>query len=133
MGLSLLLVIISAGSLITKGLRWGLDFTGGSQLQVSFNHTADIPLLRKQLMAAGFKDTLVQSYGTSRDVLISLASHQQTTQHDLSAQIIKALPGAQLKQIEYIGPQVRTRISHTRRARCFYRVIRYHDLYRAAF
>ena len=57
-------------------------------------------------MAAGFKDILVQSYGTSRDVLISLASHQQTTQHDLSAQIIKALPGAQLKQIEYIGPQV---------------------------
>lgn len=104
-GLSLLLVIISAGTLITKGLHWGLDFTGGSQLQVSFNHTADIPLLRKQLVAAGFKDILVQSYGTSRDVLISLAPHQ-ATQHDLSAQIIKALPGAQLKQIEYIGPQV---------------------------
>jgi preprotein translocase subunit SecF len=105
-GLSLLLVITSAGALITKGLHWGLDFTGGSQLQVSFNHTADIPVLRKQLVAAGFKDVLVQSYGTSRDVLISLAAHQQTTQHDLSVQIIKALPGAQLKQIEYIGPQV---------------------------
>ncbi|EDP46064.1 protein translocase subunit SecF [Rickettsiella grylli] len=105
-GLSLLLMMISAGALLTKGLRWGLDFTGGSQLQVSFNHTADIPLLRKQLVAAGFKDILVQSYGTSRDVVISLAAHQQMTQQDLSAHIIKALPGAQLKQIEYIGPQV---------------------------
>ena len=104
-GLSLLLRLISAASLLTKGLNWGLDFTGGSQLQISFTHPADIPSLRQQLAAAGFKDILVQSYGTSQDVLISLAPHQ-TTQHDLSAQIINALPGAELKQIEFIGPQV---------------------------
>ncbi len=104
-GLSLLLMLISAISLLSKGLNWGLDFTGGSQLQVSFDHPADIPVLRQQLAAAGFNDILVQSYGTSQDVLISLAPHQ-TTQHDLSAQIINALPGAQLKQIEFIGPQV---------------------------
>jgi preprotein translocase subunit SecF len=104
-GLSLLLMLISAASLLTKGLNWGLDFTGGSQLQISFTHPADIPSLRQQLAAAGFKDILVQSYGTSQDVLISLAPHQ-TTQHDLSAQIINALPGAELKQIEFIGPQV---------------------------
>ncbi len=105
-GLSLLLMMVSMGTLITKGLRWGLDFTGGSQLQVSFNQPANLPLLRKQLEAAGFKDTLVQSYGTSRDVLISLAPHHTVTQQGLSAQIINALPGAKLKQIEYIGPQV---------------------------
>ena len=104
-GLSLLLMLISAASLLTKGLNWGLDFTGASQLQISFTHPADIPSLRQQLAAAGFKDILVQSYGTSQDVLISLAPHQ-TTQHDLSAQIINALPGAELKQIEFIGPQV---------------------------
>ncbi|MFM2322094.1 MAG: protein-export rane protein SecF [Pseudomonadota bacterium] len=104
-GLSLLLMLISAISLLSKGLNWGLDFTGGSQLQVSFDHPADIAVLRQQLAAAGFNDILVQSYGTSQDVLISLAPHQ-TTQHDLSAQIINALPGAQLKQIEFIGPQV---------------------------
>ncbi len=104
-GLSLLLMLIAAASLLSNGLNWGLDFTGGSQLQVSFTHPADIPSLRQQLAAAGFKDILVQSYGTSQDVLISLAPHQ-TTQHDLSAQIINALPGAQLKQIEFIGPQV---------------------------
>mgnify|MGYP003407048550 FL=1 len=104
-GLSLLLMLISAASLLTKGLNWGLDFTGGSQLQISFTHPADIPSLRQQLAAAGFKDILVQSYGTSQDVLIRLAPHQ-TTQQDLSAQIINALPGAELKQIEFIGPQV---------------------------
>lgn len=74
-------------------------------MQVSFAHPANVPVLRQELAAAGFKDILVQSYGTSKDVLISLAPHQ-TTQHDLSAQIINALPGAQLKQIEFIGPQV---------------------------
>lgn len=105
-GLSLLLVMVSTGTLITKGLRWGLDFTGGSQLQVSFNRPANLPLLRRQLETAGFKDTLVQSYGTSRDVLISLAPHHALTQQDLSARIINALPGSKLKQIEYIGPQV---------------------------
>ena len=104
-GLYLLIMLISATSLLNKGLNWGLDFTGGSQLQISFTHPADIPSLRQQLAAAGFKDILVQSYGTSQDVLISLAPHQ-TTQHDLSAQIINALPGAELKQIEFIGPQV---------------------------
>ena len=103
--LSLLLLLISVASLVTKGLHWGLDFTGGSQLQISFDHPVELPPLRQELQQAGFKDALVQSYGTSHDVLISLAN-QKTSQHDLAAQIIKALPGAQLKQLEFIGPQV---------------------------
>lgn len=104
-GLSLLLVFISVASLIFNGLHWGLDFTGGSQLQVSFNHSVELPKLRQALQQAGIKDALVQSYGTSHDVLISLAA-DKTKQHDLASQIISALPGAQLKQLEFIGPQV---------------------------
>lgn len=103
--LSLLLLLISVGSLVSKGLHWGLDFTGGSQLQVSYNHSVELAQLRQELQQAGFKDALVQSYGTSHDVLISLAN-QKFSQHALAAQIIKALPGAQLKQLEFIGPQV---------------------------
>ncbi len=105
MSLSLLLLLISAISLLTNGLRWGLDFTGGSQLQISFNHSVALSQLRQQLQQAGLKDILVQSYGTSRDLLISFAV-QQIGQRDLDAKILKALPGAQLKQVEYIGPQV---------------------------
>lgn len=105
MGLSLLLIVISIAALMTKGLHWGLDFTGGSQLQLSFKSPIDVANLRHQLNSAGFKDALVQSYGTSHDVLISLPP-SQTSQHDLSVQILHSLPDAQLKQIEFIGPQV---------------------------
>lgn len=104
-GLSVLLLLISVGSLFINGLHWGLDFTGGSQLQLSFNHSVELPKIRQGLQQAGFKDALVQSYGTSQDVLISLAA-EKTSQHDLAAKIIQALPGAQLKQLEFIGPQV---------------------------
>lgn len=103
--LSLILILISVLSLLTKGLHWGLDFTGGSQLQISFKHSVELPKIRQTLEQLGFKDALVQSYGTSQDVLISLAD-QKTTQHNLATQIIQALPGAQLKQLEFIGPQV---------------------------
>lgn len=103
-GLSLLLLLISVVALLTKGLHWGLDFTGGSQLQVHFDTPANLPEIRQNLQQAGFKDTLVQSYGTSHDVLISLAT--QTSQHELATQMLNALPGAQLKQLEFIGPQI---------------------------
>ncbi len=103
-GLSLLLLLISVAALLTKGLHWGLDFTGGSQLQVHFDTPANLSEIRQNLQQAGFKDTLVQSYGTSHDVLISLAT--QTSQHELATQMLNALPGAQLKQLEFIGPQI---------------------------
>lgn len=103
-GLSLLLLLISVVALLTKGLHWGLDFTGGSQLQVHFDTPANLSEIRQNLQQAGFKDTLVQSYGTSHDVLISLAT--QTSQHELATQMLNALPGAQLKQLEFIGPQI---------------------------
>ena len=103
--LSLILISISIISLCTKGLHWGLDFTGGTQLQISFNHSVELPKIRQTLDHMGFKDALVQSYGTSRDVLISLGE-QKTSQHDLAEKIVQALPGAKLKLVEYIGPQV---------------------------
>jgi preprotein translocase subunit SecF len=103
--LSLLLLLISIGLLLIKGLHWGLDFTGGSQLQLSFTRSVELPQLRQQLQYAGFKDALVQSYGTSHDVLISLATPHMS-QQDLATKVMQVLPHAQLKQIEFIGPQV---------------------------
>jgi preprotein translocase subunit SecF len=103
--LSLILILISVVSLLTKGLHWGLDFTGGSQLQISFNHAVELPKVRQTLEQIGFKDALVQSYGTSQDVLISLAA-QKSSQQDLVTKLMQLLPGAHLKQLEFIGPQV---------------------------
>lgn len=103
--LSLLMILISIGSLLFNGLQWGLDFTGGSQLQLSFQHTVELPQLRRQLEHAGFKDALIQSYGTSRDILISLPT-PHISQHELTAKIMRVLPDAEFKQVEFIGPQV---------------------------
>lgn len=72
--MSALIFVVSIGALCTKGLKWGLDFTGGTQIEVSYPHqSADLVAIRDNLYKAGFKEAQVISYGTSKDVLISIA------------------------------------------------------------
>lgn len=102
---SVLLCIFSLGALFYNGLNLGLDFTGGTQIEVSYPTAADLNLIREQLANAGFQDPIVQAYGTANDVLIRISS-QAKDQDQLKTTILQALPGATLHQIEYIGPQV---------------------------
>ena len=104
--LSSILFIASLGSLLFHGLNWGLDFTGGTQVQVAFSQPAELAMIRTELANRGFAEAVVQSYGTSKDVLISVAPQKNINQQELAKQILAALPGAALKQVEYIGPQV---------------------------
>lgn len=104
--LSMILFVFSITSLAVHGLNWGLDFTGGTQIQVSFNKPIEITELRTQLKEAGFAEAVVQSYGTSEDVLISIAPHKGVNQQQLTTQMMQAMPGAVLKRVEYVGPQV---------------------------
>jgi preprotein translocase subunit SecF len=104
--LSSLLFLGSVIALIVFGLNWGLDFTGGTQVQVAFNKPVEIATVRTQMQQAGFQEAVVQSYGTSEDVLISIAPHKDIDQQKLANQVLQAMPGATLKQVEYIGPQV---------------------------
>jgi preprotein translocase subunit SecF len=104
--LSALLFLASILSLIFFGLNWGLDFTGGTQIQVSFNQPAELSTVRAQLAKNGFNEAVVQSYGTSKDILISVAPEKNVKQQALANQVLAALPGASLKQVEFIGPQV---------------------------
>jgi len=71
--LSLSLCLLSLIILLTHGLNWGLDFTGGTQLQLFFEKEANIPAIRQQLKQGGFSEAVVQSYGSSHDVLLNLA------------------------------------------------------------
>ena len=104
---SLLLLLVSFTSLFSYGLRWGLDFTGGNQLQLSFASAVELPKLRQALQRAEIKNALVQSYGTSHEVIITLpGSSEQTGQQALATQVLDALPGAKLKQVTFVGPQV---------------------------
>src|SRR5690606_17161027 len=68
--LSILLVLGSIGSLLTKGLVLGLDFTGGTQIEVGFGQDANLEKIRGQLVNAGFESPVLVHFGSTRDVLI---------------------------------------------------------------
>jgi preprotein translocase subunit SecF len=103
---SILIFVISIAALAVNGLKWGLDFTGGTQIEVTYPTAADLPLIRESLSKAGFKEAQVVSYGTSKDVLISIAPHAGKEQSVLVDQAMASLPGAEKQRVEFVGPQV---------------------------
>ncbi len=103
---SVLIFVLSIGALTIHGLKWGLDFTGGTQIEVSYSSAADLPLIRESLGKAGFKEAQVVSYGTSKDVLISIAPREDKEQSRLVDQVMSALPGAAKQRVDFVGPQV---------------------------
>lgn len=108
--LSIILFLFSLLSLGIYGLNWGLDFTGGTQIQLSFPTEANINDIHERLTKAGYEDAVVVSYGTSKDVLITLAPKDKlqdaTAKASLVKQVLSVLPDAKLAQANYIGPQV---------------------------
>ena len=106
-GVTFLLAIIF---LVAKGLNFGVDFTGGTVMEVSYKQTADVPQIRESLAQLGYHDVSVQNFGTSRDVLIRLPLKQQTNSAKLSDSIMESLrqadPAVELRRVEFVGPQV---------------------------
>ena len=103
---SALIFIISIGALLVNGLKWGLDFTGGTQIEVSYPQAADLTLIRENLYKIGFKEAQVISYGTSKDVLISIAPRADLEQSSLVDKVMGELPGAVKQRVDFVGPQV---------------------------
>lgn len=101
-----LIFIVSISALIIHGLKWGLDFTGGTQIEVSYQSAADLTSIRDNLYKAGFKEAQVVSYGTSKDVLISIAPRADMEQSELVDKVLTALPGATRQRVDFVGPQV---------------------------
>lgn len=109
--LSILLLAISVGSIFTKGLNFGIDFTGGVLLQVGYPNAADLPKIRSGLESAGFGSAKLQNFGTARDVLIRLLPQEGTESSDaVGEQILAVLaaqdPAVELNRVEFVGPQV---------------------------
>lgn len=103
---SALIFVLSIGALLVNGLKWGLDFTGGTQIEVSFPQAADLAVIRDNLSKVGFKEAQVVSYGTSKDVLISIAPRADLDQSLLVEKVMQELPGAEKKRVDFVGPQV---------------------------
>ena len=108
--LSALLVILSISSIAIKGINWGLDFTGGTVIEVGYDKPADLEVIRPLLSAEGFGDAVIQHFGSSRDVLIRLAPREGLDNDHLGSQIITALQGydksVEMRRIEFVGPNV---------------------------
>lgn len=105
--ISILLVLGSIGSLMTKGLVLGLDFTGGTQIEVGFDSDADLSKVRRQLVAAGFESPVVVHFGSQRDVLVKF---QAAPDVGIEQRIVAALSAdgdqVDLRRVEFVGPQV---------------------------
>lgn len=109
--MSLTLVIISLVSLAVRGLNFGLDFTGGTLIEVAYPKSIDLPSVRSALAAAGYKDAVVQHFGTSKDVLVRIAPREDVSSAQIGDDVIKTLRKAggeniDMRRQEYVGPQV---------------------------
>ncbi len=103
---SLLLFIASAATLMVNGLNWGLEFTGGTEIHLAFDEPVNLADVRAKLGETHFKDVVVQSYGTTKNILIRIGGQQDMEKKTISHDIIALLPNATVQSVDYIGPQV---------------------------
>jgi len=109
---SALLITLCFGSFLVRGLSFGIDFTGGTLLEVGYvQPVEDLGAVRRVLATAGFADSTVQRFGTPRDVLIRIAPRADETSAVLSDRAFLAIKQAangqaELRRVEYVGPQV---------------------------
>ena len=105
---SITLILASLISLAVQQLNWGLDFTGGTLVEVNYSDTADLNAIRNTLANEGYEGATVVSFGTDRDVLIRLPhGYADTEGPALLAKLQAAFDGTvELRRIEFVGPQV---------------------------
>jgi preprotein translocase subunit SecF len=108
--LSAVLMVASLAALATRGLNLAIDFTGGVNAQANFASTANVDAVRAKLATGGFRDPLVQNFGSSRDIAIRLPPDPKENETSIRAKLeplLKAVdPTAQVTDLEVVGPQV---------------------------
>ena len=108
--ISALTFVLAVVFLAWKGLNFSIEFTGGTVIEVAYDHPADVESIRKVLEQRGYHDFSVQNFGTSRDVLIRMPLKEASDGGSQSTLVIEALSGAdasaKLQRVEFVGPQV---------------------------
>lgn len=110
--LSALLMLLSVAVLVTRGLNFGLDFTGGTLIEVSFPGDADTDLVRANLRGSGLDDAVVQTFGAPSDIVVRIPPHgEEESSAELSTTVLQALQqGVEgevvMRRVEFVGPQV---------------------------
>ena len=108
--ISLVTFILAVVFLLTRGLNFGVDFTGGTVMEVNYPQAANIDAIRKAVDDIGLKEATVQNFGTSHDVLIRLPAKTGLTTAKLSEEVLTALKTSdstvEMRRVEFVGPQV---------------------------
>jgi preprotein translocase subunit SecF len=108
--ISAVLIIVSLISLGTRGLNFGIEFRGGVVVEVGFPQSVDLPPIRMALEEAGIERTVVQHFGSSREVTVQLMAEEgvdPSATRDRIMQILRTVdPGVELRRVEFVGPQV---------------------------
>jgi preprotein translocase subunit SecF len=103
--------LASIGSLVTQGLNFGIDFTGGTMIELSYQEEAKLDNIRTKLEQNGYADAIVQNFGSIHDILIRLPVHAAENMAELSNRIVAALQAdhestIDVRRVEFVGPQV---------------------------
>src|SRR2546430_3522741 len=107
---SLVTFLFAVFFLATRGLNFSIEFTGGTGIEINYEHAADVEKVRKALDARGYNDYSVQNFGSSRDILIRMPLKTGQNNADLSKSVMEGLTAddktAKLQRVEFVGPQV---------------------------
>ena len=108
--ISVITFVLAVFFLTVKGLNFGVDFTGGTVMEISYSQPADVPKIRDSLAKLGLQEVAVQNFGTARDVLIRLPLKEGVSSAEQSENVMAALrladPTVELRRVEFVGPQV---------------------------
>ena len=105
------LLLIAIVSVLVRGLEFGIDFTGGTLIEIGYPDSVDLTLVRSSLEEGGFVGAVLQHFGTSQDVLIRIAPRDDVSDAELSTAVVQTLQQSSLdsfevRRVEFVGPQV---------------------------
>lgn len=105
-----ILLVVSVGALVMQGLNFGIDFTGGTLIEVGYPEAVDLEEIRSALSDSEFAQVQVQNFGSARDVLVRIAPQAGKESAQLSEDVLAALrtqnAGVEMRRVEFVGPQV---------------------------
>lgn len=108
---SAILLITAISSMAVRGLNFGLDFTGGTLIEMGYSHAVDLGQVRSTLDSAGFSEAVVQHFGAASDIMVRIAPRENQSNADISSTVMSALRAAdeskvEMRRVEFVGPQV---------------------------
>ena len=108
---SIILILASFGGLWIKGLNFGIDFTGGTLVELAYDQAADVNGLRNTLVKGGYESATVQNFGSAEEVLIRIAPMEGLNSAQISNQVMTLIKTDhsepfELRRVEFVGPQV---------------------------